>query len=777
MDATLLAACRVGDIDEVRQILNRNPELIPQPRNPRFSDVDFDDENDMMFGDIDSGAFEPLAYAITSKNLPLLQVLIEEFGFDLSSNIPIGLTNQSPLEVAVMIESEDVLKYLLEQCRLLLHTRLVESAFVFTMRRGRCEMGSVFLEVASDMINFESFTHSLVLNNFANELSERSTVAVVEWLIDNNIYLPSSVVCTMLHWFLSESYTDACTILMNHYGVPEFWHADVSYDAFGSRFVYKIDAFPWIHASSAKALQQIAVPRMLPLLQHPFPVRQCSTFINDIYSRARENNPQEAERWLSVFIDRYIVPDPRVLIYSYPFAAARSSTILDALVENEYYEFLPRAVALLQQLPPTLVADDVACDEDIDYFCSPHYSRYCDEWEVQQESIDPRTRPTKRRRGKLLQPGDVLARLQSSFLLQYHEALSCGSIDEIRTKLSEVSGLLQKWQACGNSRAQKLALIDPGYCEDGSVGGVRQTWLYFSTEDLHYSLHSVGVKAAIRRGRLDIYHLFFSADGKKALVPWETIAEKSSYDRYFAFASKIRLAVKTSQTAFIDHFLSAELTQDSHLFCDRHLGPLLSDAFWRNDVAAIHCLLAHPTTSAVLSSWTPQKFSAWLVFDYTIKTIPIKAVDELLEGIQRFVPLRALLLKSFISDPVHPLYALDPSRIDISHLRVLHKYRLLLIGAHSGGSEQGWCARVSKWLTNMHVSGGLHEEVLEMMLDEAEHNDGVDDVPGEDARARKISWLTMVGDRFENPWWLGKRNTATLKAWVAEHLRTLLDTP
>eukprot|EP01037_Dinobryon_pediforme_P024071 gene24071-25728_t len=537
-----------------------------------------------------------------------------------------------------------------------------------------------------------------------------------------------------------------------------------------------MDAFPWIDAS-AKTLQKVAVPRILPIVQHPFPVRQCDTFINDIYSRVRESDPQQAERWLSVFIDRYVAPDPRVLVYSYPFSTARSSTILDTLIENEYYEFLPRAVALLQQLPPTLAVDDVVCDEGIDYFCSPHYSRYCDEWEVQQRSTDPRTRPAMSRRGKLLQPGAVLARLQSSFLLQYHQTLNFGSLAEIRTKMAEVSGLLQKWRACGHSRAQKLVVIDPGYSEDGSSGGVRRTWLYFSAEDLHYALHSIGVKAAIRRGRLDIYHLFFSADGEKALAPWETVAMESSYDRHFDSAAKIRLAVKTSQPVLIDHFLSVDLTRDSELFCDRSLGQLLSDAFWRNDVAIINCLLTHPKTSAALSSWAPKKFSAWLVFDHTIKTIPIEALGALLEGIQRFVPLRELLMNNYHSDPLHSLYALDPGRIDVRHLRVLHKYRLLLIAAHSGGSEQGWCARVSKWLTNLHVSGGLHEEVLEMMLDEVEHNDFVEDAYIGDARTRKISWLTMLGNRFDNPWWLGKRNTATLQAWVSEHLQTLLDTP
>ena len=326
----------------------------------------------------------------------------------------------------------------------------------------------------------------------------------------------------------------------------------------------------------------------------------------------------------------------------------------------------------------------------------------------------------------------------------------------------------------------KLVVIDPGYSEDGSSGGVRRTWLYFSAEDLHYALHSIGVKAAIRRGRLDIYHLFFSADGEKALAPWETVAMESSYDRHFDSAAKIRLAVKTSQPVLIDHFLSVDLTRDSELFCDRSLGQLLSDAFWRNDVAIINCLLTHPKTSAALSSWVPKKFSAWLVFDHTIKTLPIEALGALLEGIQRFVPLRELLMNNYHSDPLLSLYALDrldPRRIDVRHLRVLHKYRLLLIAAHSGGSEQGWCARVSKWLTNLHVSGGLHEEVLEMMLDEVEHNDFVEDAYIGDARTRKISWLTMVGNRFDNPWWLGKRNTATLQAWVSEHLQTLLDTP
>eukprot|EP01037_Dinobryon_pediforme_P047580 gene47580-61859_t len=38
MDDTLLAACWAGDIDEVRQILSRNPELIPQPRSPVIPD-------------------------------------------------------------------------------------------------------------------------------------------------------------------------------------------------------------------------------------------------------------------------------------------------------------------------------------------------------------------------------------------------------------------------------------------------------------------------------------------------------------------------------------------------------------------------------------------------------------------------------------------------------------------------------------------------------------------------------------------------------------------
>eukprot|EP01042_Synura_sphagnicola_P033301 gene33301-42779_t len=257
MDDTLLAACWAGDIDEVRQILSRNPELIPQPRSPVIPDeLHFGYGSDMLSGDR-SEAFEPLALAISSKNLPLLQVLIEEFRFDLSSNIPIGHTNQSPLEVAVMIESEDVLKYLLGQYRSLLNTRLVESAFVFAMRRGRCDMGDVFLEVASDMIDFERFAQSLVSVNFASELSERATVALVEWLIDNHIYLASSVVCAMLHWFLSESYTSACTTLMNHYGVPEFWHVDTIYDAGGDRYAFKMDAFPWIDASS-ETIQKVA---------------------------------------------------------------------------------------------------------------------------------------------------------------------------------------------------------------------------------------------------------------------------------------------------------------------------------------------------------------------------------------------------------------------------------------------------------------------------------------------------------------------------------------
>lgn len=776
MEATLLAACRAADLDTVRQILRQNPELIPQPRTPAvFDEFDYDDGSDMLFGDVDSGGFEPLAFAISSKNMPLLRVLVEEFHFDLLSNIPVGNTNQSPLEVAVMVESEEALKYLLEQYRSLPDTSLVQSALVFAMRRGRCAMGNVFLEVASDMINLESFVPTLVLTNLASELSERTTVALVEWLIDSHICLASSDVCTMLHWFMSENYMQACTALMNHFGVPEFWHADVNYSASGDHYAYTRDAFPWIHASSAETLRQVAVPRILPLAQHPFPVRQCATFINDVYSRVRDGNPPQAARWLAAFIDNYIAPDPRVLIYSYPFSKAESSTILDMLIENEFYEFLPRVLPLLQQLPATLVDDGVACDEGVDYFCSPHFSRYCDEWEVQQGSTESRISTAVGRRGTLLQPGAVLARLQASFLLQYQETLDTGSTDAIHAKLREVSGLLQKWQACGNSRAQKLALIDPLYCEDGSVGGLRRTWLYFSTEDLHFALHSVGVKAALRRGRLDIYHLFFTSDGAKAVVPWESVALERSYDRYIAFAQKLRLAVKTSQTALVDHFLSVELSPDDRLFYDRSLGQLLTDAFWRNDVAAITCLLTHPKTTAALATWAPTKFAAWLVFDYTGKSIPVEALDTLLEGVQRFVPLHELRMDSYHSEPFHPLDALDPSRIDVSHLRVLHRHRLLLIAARSGGSVQGWCARVSKWLTNHHRSGGLHEEVLEMMLDEVEHNAFVEDAYVGDARSRKISWLTMLSDRFTDPWWLGRRNTAALQSWATGHLHCLLD--
>eukprot|EP01033_Poteriospumella_lacustris_P006110 gene6111-4388_t len=49
-----------------------------------------------------------------------------------------------------------------------------------------------------------------------------------------------------------------------------------------------------------------------------------------------------------------------------------------------------------------------------------------------------------------------------------------------------------------------------------------------------------------------------------------------------------------------------------------------------------------------------------------------------------------------------------------------------------------------KWLSNLHCSGGLHEKVLEMMLDEVEHSSLIEDAYVRDTCSLKTSWPTIL---------------------------------
>jgi hypothetical protein len=51
---------------------------------------------------------------------------------------------------------------------------------------------------------------------------------------------------------------------------------------------------------------------------------------------------------------------------------------------------------------------------------------------------------------------------------------------------------------------------------------------------------------------------------------------------------------------------------------------------------------------------------------------------------------------------------------------------------------------VLKWLSNLHYSGGLHEKVLEMMLDEVEQSALIEDAYVRDTCSLKTSWPTIL---------------------------------